>query len=297
MKNALAFFLMLFSFPTALQSSRPGGSEMIYACGDDRVLLIDASLSGGEEVKIIWEWRAAESKGLPESYRSIMLTNDDCKPVDDGSKVLVTSSGGGVVLVDRESGDSLFHALVPNAHSAEYLPGGRIVVALSTAEEGNSLELYDETRPEEVLYRDSLYSGHGVVWIEGRRRLFALGGRELRSYSLKNWDSEKPGLKLEHCWNLPDEGGHDLSPVSPDKLLLTTHNNVWEFDISREVFSVFAPLEGFKDVKSVNFDPHTGRLIYTKAEESWWTENIYLRNPEKVITVPGMRLYKVRAAE
>jgi len=296
MNREKVFLFILFTCFTASSAARGDESEMIYACGDDRVLMIDAA-SSTEEAEIVWEWRTAESGGLPESYRSVMLTNDDCKPVEGGSKILVTSSGGGVVLVNRKSGDSLFYALVPNAHSAEYLPGGRIVVALSTAQEGNSLELYDEKMPEEVLFRDSLYSGHGVVWIEERRRLFALGGRELRSYSLENWDSQKPGLKLEQSWNLPDEGGHDLSLVSPEMLLLTTHNNVWEFDVAEEVFSVFEPLEGAKDVKSVNFDPQRGRLIYTKAEESWWTENIYLRNPDKVISIPGMKLYKVRFAD
>ena len=270
------------------------GQERIVACGDDQVLIIDSEASEGKDVKTVWTWKVSDAVDLPEIYQQYMRSNDDCKPVDGNKKILITSSSGGVVLVDRETGKSLFYAHVPNAHSAEYLPNDRIAVALSTAEGGNSIEVYDESRSDEVLYRDSLHSGHGVVWIQGIETLFALGGSELRSYSLENWNSEKPELKLENSWVLPDRGGHDLVSVSDNRLILTTGDSVWNFDIKEEKFSPFSALEGIRGVKSVNYDETTGRLIYTKAEESWWTKNIYCRNPDKVITIPGMKLYKVR---
>ena len=270
------------------------GKELLAACGDDKVLIIDSYASQGADTRIVWEWKASDSAGLPEVYQGYMRSNDDCKPVDGNSKILVTSSSGGVVLIDRETKESLFHAQVPNAHSAEYLPGGRIAVALSTAEKGNCIELYDIGRPEKVLFRDSLYSGHGLVWIGETETLFALGGSELRAYSLEDWDSPNPELQLKKSWAIPGEGGHDLAAVSEKRLVLTTVDGVWNFDIETESFSAFEPLAGVENVKSVNYDEKSGRLIYTKAEESWWTENIYLRNPDKVISLPGLKLYKVR---
>ncbi len=273
------------------------GRELLVACGDDQVLIIDSEASEGEKVNTVWSWRVSEVEDLPLVFRKYMLSNDDCKPVDSNSKILVTSSSGGVVLIDRETKSSLFYAHVPMAHSAEYLPNNRIVVALSTAENGNRIELYDAGKPGEVLFADDLYSGHGVVWVRKLETLFALGGRELRAYSLENWDSEKPELKRVNTWKLPGEGGHDLAYVSDSLLVLTTEDGVWNFDIREEKFTPFSLLEGVHDIKSVNFEKDSGRLVYTMAEESWWTENIYLRNPDKVITLPGLKLYKVRVMD
>jgi hypothetical protein len=289
--------LILFSVCLTGLLHLAAGRELLVACGDDQVLIIDSAGSEGTKVNTVWSWKAPEAQELPAVYRQYMLSNDDCKPVDGNRKILITSSSGGVVLVDRETKKSLFYSHVPNAHSAEYLPNDRIAVALSTAEKGNSIEIYDVSEPDEVLCRDSLYSGHGVVWVRNLETLFALGGSELRAYSLENWDSEKPGLKRVNTWKLPGEGGHDLAYVSDNLLVLTTEDGVWNFDIETEEFSPFKPLEGMEDVKSVNFDKSSGRLVYTKAEESWWTENIYLRNPDKVITLPGLKLYKVRVME
>ena len=53
------------------------------------------------------------------------------------------------------------------------------------------------------------------------------------------------------------------------------------FDIDKEEFSPFEPLCDVENVKSVNYDSETQRLIYTKAEINWWTHHIYQENPDK----------------
>lgn len=266
----------------------------IVAGGDDQVIVIDFETSDTSNLNIVWSWNAGEATDLPEVYREYIRSVDDCKSVDDNKKILLTSSSGAAVVVDRKSKRALFYAHVPNAHSAEWLPHNRIVVALSTSEGGNSIELYDMDQSDVVLFKDSLYSGHGVVWISETEKLFALGFNELREYSLKNWDTKNPELQLEKSWQIPGTSGHDLMSVSDSRLLLTTREGVWNFDVPTEVFSPFAPLETEKDVKSVYFDEKRERLIYTKAEISWWTHHIYCRNPDKIISVPDIRLYKVR---
>jgi len=270
------------------------GIDKIIACGDDQVLIIDAKTSIKDNVNIIWKWSVSDATDLPKAYQKYMIPTDECKPVDSNRKILITSSGGGVVLVDRETKKSLFYAHVPNAHSAEYLPKNRIVVALSTDSAGNSLELYELNKPDKIIFKDSLFSGHGVIWLDKIDALFALGYNELRKYSLKNWDSEKPELELMKTWILPDNGGHDLNSISESKLLLTTTNGVWVFDIPKEEFSPFDLLNQVKNVKSVNYIESTGELVYTKGEISWWTHNIYFKNPDKTITIPDINLYKVR---
>ena len=85
--------------------------------------------------------------------------------------------------------------------------------------------------------------------------------------------------------------------MSDRRLILTTGDGVWNFDIGKEVFSPFYPLESARNVKSVNYNEDTGELIYTKGEISWWTHNIYCQKPDKVLKIPGINLYKVRTSE
>lgn len=270
--------------------------EELIACGGHKIRVIDPAGSKGSDVKTDWQWDISEATRLPEIYQKYLNPLDECKPVDRNSKLLVTASGGGVVLLDRKTKEILFHAYCPMAHSAEYLPGGRIAVALSTHPEGNSIELYDIRIPEKCLFRDTIYSGHGVVWIPERERLYVLGGYDLRSYSLKDWESEQPGLQLEQTWRIPGESGHDLSVISENALLLTEAGDAWVFHIPEERFGKFTPMS-VPDMKSVNYDPKTKRLVYTKGEnDEWWTHNIYLQNPDQVITIPDVELYKVRVS-
>ncbi|WP_114792026.1 DUF6528 family protein [Niabella yanshanensis] len=266
----------------------------LVACGGDQVVMIDSRKSTPGKAHITWTWKVGDAVDLPGEYRKIMVPLDECKPVKGGKQLLITSSGGGVALLDVASKKVLFYANAPMAHSTEMLPGGKIAVALSTHAMGNSLELYDSKKSAQRLFRDSLYSGHGVVWNGKLQRLFALGFDELRSYRLADWNSVKPLLVLERSWKLPDEGGHDLSTVNDNEMIVSTHRNVFKFDIKKQQFAVFEPLAGKHDIKSANYNKATQRLVYTQAEQSWWTFNIYSINPSQVISIPDIKLYKVR---
>lgn len=291
MKHINLFVLASLMLATIACSQKP---KEIIACGDDQVIIIDKEASEGENVKIIWSWKVSEAVDLPEAYQKLMIPTDECKPDETNSKILITSSGGGVVLVDRKTKKSLFYAHAPMAHSAEFLPGNKVVIALSTHQKGNSIEVYDLAKPEQVVFRDSLYSGHGVVWMKKTQSLYALGYDELRRYTLKNWETEKPLLQLEEKWTLPDNGGHDLSSISDTKLALSTSKNTWLFNIEDGKFGSFEPLDKINNVKSINYNESSRELVYTKGEISWWTHNIYCKNPDKVLTIPGINIYKVR---
>jgi hypothetical protein len=269
-------------------------TKEIIACGDDQVIIIDKEASAGENVKVLWSWKVSEATDLPAAYQKLMIPTDECKPVDNGEKILITSSGGGAVLVDRKTKKSLFYAHVPMAHSAEILPGNRVVFALSTNAKGNSIEVYDLKQSEKLIFIDSLYSGHGVVWMAKKQSLYALGYNELRRYTLNDWNSQNPSLKLEEKWKTPDNGGHDLSAISETKLVMSTSNNTWVFDTGTGKFGPFELLNQVKNVKSINYTESEKELIYTKGEISWWTHNIYCMNPEKTIIIPGINVYKVR---
>ncbi|MDL2282619.1 DUF6528 family protein [Parabacteroides sp. OttesenSCG-928-G06] len=279
----------------ACKNDKPRASHELILCGDNKVWIIDKDASEGEDVKVLWQWENSELKGvLPEAYQRYLGTMDECKFVDNNTKVLLTASSGGVVLLDRATKECLFYTYSPMAHSADLLPGNRIAVALSTHPQGNSLELYDIDKPETVIWKDTLYSGHGSVWMENRNRYYALGFNELREYSLQDWTTATPQLKLERTWTIPHRGGHDLMAISDNELILSDHDGVSIFNIDSESFSPFEPLATTHNIKSVNYNPETNALIYTVAEESWWTFNIYMKNPEKTIHIPDIKIYKVR---
>lgn len=282
---------------TAERSLPHNSGARLVAGGDDQLFIFESNGLQDTLPRIVWHWRASKAEDLPELYRTRYFnTIDDCKPVEGGKKLLVSSSAGGVALIDIASRKVEFYAFAGNAHSVELLPGKRIAVACSTHEAGNRIALYDLGQPEKPLFSDSLYSGHGVVWDAERELLYALGYDELRAYRLKDWNTASPALDRVYSWKIPGMSGHDLVP-GPDEahqLLLTEHESVWSFDKNTGSFRPFKPLEGKENVKAVSFHPTTGRLAFIQAEISWWSHHVYLREPERFFSFPEVALYKVR---
>jgi len=294
LNKTLSVFILAICSSVGIVWGQSKNTKYLIACGDDKAIIINAEKSNEDYVDIVWRWSAGETLDLPKEYINLFTKMDECKPVENGKKLLLSASSSGVILLEKTTKKALFYAKAPNAHSAEYLPGNRIIVALSTAKNGNSIWLYDANKPNEVLFKDSLYSAHGVIWMPEHKRLYALGYNVLKAYSLKNWKTSTPSLQLENIWNLPDNGGHDISRISKDKLLITTSRKVTEFDIANSSFRPFEPLQNISNVKSANFVAKTEELIYTKGEIKWWTHHIYLKNPDKVFSIKDINLYKVR---
>lgn len=269
----------------------------LAVCGGKEVRIIDMHSSHGDNVAQVWSWSVEDkTQGLPDEYAEYLTPLDECKFVDGNKKLLLTSSSSAVVLLDIKSKVCEFYARTPMAHSADLLPNNRIAVALSTNIKGNSLEIYDISQPEKVIWRDSLYSGHGVVWHAERESLYALGYDVLREYKLKDWQSDTPSLELAASWPLPIKSGHDLVKIDAKQMLVSGHEGVRWFNVESGEFSPFEPLKDTRNVKSVNYNPTLRRLIYTKGEVSWWTHNIYQQNPDKTITIDSLNIYKVRPA-
>lgn len=291
---ALLFVASFYGCGSMQQLVKQSSIHEIILVGEDQVMIMDYEKSTPTNKHINWQLKSSEIQGLPDSLHKYFTTLDDAKSVDNDSKLLISASSGGVVLVDRETKECLFYSKATNAHSVEYLPNDRIVVALSTGSGGNSVQLYDANQSDVPLFTDSLYSGHGVTWNEERGLLYALGFDKMRAYSLKNWDAQHPELTLEHEWELPEIGGHDLFAPTANNLLISTNKAVWEFDLSKEQFTPFQAIATEENVKSVYFDEETTEIVYTKGEVSWWTHQVHLLNPEKRFNVPEIKLYKIR---
>ncbi len=276
----------------ALVGAAPASGQSLVVCGWDEVFVLDISATP----KKTWSWKAADRPELPAAYRTRFRTTDDCKPVS-GNRLLVTASSDGAALVDRATGRAAWWGACGNTHSADLLPGDRVVLACSTRENtGNRLVLFDARVPERELFSTELYSGHGAVWDGQRNRLWALGEKELRAYALRDWEGASPSLHLEARVPLPDAGGHELSPVpGTSQLIVSTTNGVWRFDRDARTFAPDPDLRGVGHVKSAVIHPESGRLAYTQADSpEWWTSRIRFRHPDGEVHLAGERLYKIR---
>jgi len=275
---------------------QPGAaSSELIVCGRDELVILDV---GGTTPKKLWSWRAKDRPELPVYMRDKFRAIDECKPVAAGTQFLITASSDGVAVVQRGSGEVKFYALAVNAHSAELLPGGRIAVAASHRPdaEGDRLIIFDRTKPDKPLFHTELTWGHGVVWDERRQVLWALSDTELRAYRLREWNSASPSLSKTAEYRLPDTGGHDLSAVPDSSMLaLTTGRHCWLFDRERQTFFPHPVLAEQVGVKCINTNPATRQTVWVKAEGgNWWTDKLQFLDPERVIRLPGERLYKAR---
>jgi hypothetical protein len=285
---------------TALSAARDAAGRQaqeteLILCGQDEVFILALGEGATPTHRKVWSWRAAESPGIPADLVAAFRTTDDCKPVDGGRRILISSSGGAVALVDRETRRASFHARVTNAHSIEMLPANRIAAAasVSTAPTGNRLVIFDAATSKE-LASDELRSAHGAVWDQDRNVLWALGGDVLRAYDVGKAGATR--LQRTFELKLPDEGGHDLSPIpGTSRLFVSTGDRCWYFDRETRQITPHDTIGDLAHVKSYTVHPRTGRVIYIQAEgENWWAEHLHFQQPPGTLRLAGERLYKAR---
>jgi len=84
---------------TAAAQNNP---DELIVCGSDEVFVLDMSIIEDGLPKKVWSWTAAGRTEIPATIRSQFNTIDECKPVNQGHRILITSSGGGVALADKQ---------------------------------------------------------------------------------------------------------------------------------------------------------------------------------------------------
>lgn len=269
------------------------GAELVL-CGAEEVFIVSVNLDA--EPRKVWSWRAADCPDIPESLRRAFRSTDDCKPIEGGRGILISSSSGAVALVERETRRALFFAEVPNAHSIELLPGGRLAAAASVSDSpgGNRVVVFDLATRRETA-SDRLSSAHGLVWDEQRELLWALGNDELRAYRVMG-QGGLTNLRVESQTKLPEGNGHDLvTQPGSSRLFLSTGKHCWWFDRDTRQLTPHDALAETAKVKSYSVHPVTGRVAYVQAEgTNWWAERVHFLKPPGVLHLPGQRLYKAR---
>lgn len=274
-----------------LAAGHAWGADGLVVCGGEEVFRIDPAKTAEKR----WSWRARDSAEIPEELKGAFATTDDCKPVDGGKRLLVSSSAGGCALLELPSGKAVWWARVANAHTIEALPGGRIAVAASVGAKGNKVVFFDAGKIGEPIAEFPLPSAHGLVWDGKRDVLWAMGYEELVSCELGPKDG-KLAPRITGRFPLPDKDGHDLRavPESPE-LVLSTDKGVWRFDRETKTFRADPDLKDRAMVKCTDTQPDTGRRAFTQADGgNWWTDTVRFLNPEGEMKMDGERIYKVR---
>jgi hypothetical protein len=288
---------------TAAAPLLPGATTetRMLLCGDDTVY--DVRVAGSPE-KPVWQdvrtWVGNQATEIPSADRTKWFrTTDDCKPIDDGRSVLVTSSSGGVAIYDRASRKTKFYGFAANAHSACLLPGGYVVVAASVNANGNALVLFHRDQSAKELFRTPLESAHGVVWDEDRKILYAIGMHHVEEYAFEPASLNRP-LRLLKQNRMPSSGGHELSPgPAPNLLFASGADEVFLFNKDTRAFARHPVLGAMHHVKCISRNPQTGQIAYVKADEGegvWWSFQVRFLYPGAEAKTPGKRLYKVRWA-
>ena len=297
LKSILVAILIAVVNPTgAARQPDPGPLELVV-CGWDEVFILSFGTGIGTAPRKTWTWRAKGRADVPDDFETLFRTTDECKPFDGGSRILITSSGGGVALVDRATDRVVFYGRAANAHSADLLPRGRVAVAAShdQAGKGDRLILFDLARSNEALWSGELPWGHGVVWDERRNVLWALADEDIRVYERRDWESSAPVLHRVALIPLPEGGGHDLAAVPGTSLMsVSTAKRCWLFDRDARTFRPHPELADKAKVKSISYHPVRATLAYVQAENSWWAERIHFLNPASTLQVAGEHFYKVR---
>lgn len=274
-------------------------SAGLWICGDSRIRLISGDPA---EEQVLWSWDASMAADMPAERRDWLHAIDEVKPVmleQEPCLLLTASWRGGVALLRRRDRTLLFLAPLPNAHSAELLPGGWLACAGS---EGSDCLLLHHvsagTMADTPRLRLPLPHGHGAVFQPARSRLWVCGAQVVRAY---RWGSAGLActcdLELEIA--LPDGGAHDLMVDGPGTgLVVTTDERIWHIDPASGQVTPFVPLHQVDHVKSLSYATD-GTLAYTKAPGG----GIYTADAVTLVArdgsirrrlVPGGYLYKAR---
>ena len=300
MRLLIIVVIVIFQILSSCNSSTQTSAYLqeLIVCGWDEVYILDMNKQEIGEPQKIWTWRGTDRSDLPESFRSLFNSTDECKPFDQGNKILTTSSGGGVAYVDRKQDQILFYGRAANAHSADLLPNDRIAVAASHDPNGHGdrLIIFDIKQSNKELWTEELPWGHGVVWDQKRSLLWTLSGHDIRVFKLKDWQTNVPKLEKVNTIILPERGGHDLYPI-PDTpyLIITTATKCWQFDRDKNEIKPHPQIPDAARIKSISQHPLTGQIVYVQAEgDNWWAENLHFINPEHTYFRKGEHFYKAR---
>ena len=277
-------------------------------CGNNTACVIEVGSEPPADYRdaVVWRWDSrsvAPVLGISESQCRV----GEGKPVDNNRKLLLSGATGWCVLYDRQTDGILWwSASCPQVHSSDLLPNDRVVLACSSGADANcnKVQVYDLGQNNKVLCQYDLESAHGVVWNESTQRLYAIGGKSLKIYKLKNWESDTPELEEERTVETPKNSVHDLTAVNSHSLCIAG-KSAYVYNTASGTFSELTHFSACTALKSVNYNEDTGEAWYTDAtvpegDQDWTTQtlrhtsNVKSGEADLLIRIPDLSVYKVR---
>jgi len=249
----------------SFNDNEDGTDPSLIFCGDQYIYIIDAqkAYSSRYQNAVIESWNAAsiaDTIGLSENLCKYLT---DCKPVNDGKDLLVTSYNGWSILLNLETMDVPFYTINSfGAHSADLLPNDRVAVAC--ANPGNQIQVYDLDTPNKIISSVQISGAQGVAWDADLNLLFAINQESLNSYRLVDWSSNHPSLELVASVPTPKKGMKDLTVVSSNTLCVAGAGS-YIYNISDNTFTEMTQFSSSKVLNSMNYNGKTGEVWYTDA--------------------------------
>jgi hypothetical protein len=241
----------------------------------------------------LWRWCAADDPAMPAHHCAAFAVLDECRPASllGREVVVVSASSGGVAVIDRATGTTVFSALLHNAHSAAVLPDGTLIGAAS---EGGDRLVRWRLDAVEALASVPLPHAHAVVPDARRGLLWSGGARQVVAFDLALEQAE-PRVVI----SMPDDDVHDLVWDAPQiSLLCSTRTGVWSIDPDTRSVAPWTPLARVRLVKGLAPPIDGGPLCFHKGEGgTWWSETVYALGGGPCLAMvrfPGRHLYKVR---
>ena len=257
------------------------------------VLVMDVDGDWSKPESILWKWNPEGDPNIPADRLKRFNHIDETKVVNGGKQILVTSSTGGMALVDVATKQSVFTGYPGGStHSADLLPDGTIITASSV---GNFLMVFTRKDGEKTAHKTfklTFADAHGVVWDKLLGLVWAVGADVLVAFRY-NFDVENPQLVPVQSFDLgKGYSGHDLVLLKKENKLLLTGRDVKEFDTMLGTLRLFS---NRCPVKSISIHPETGEQLVQIPNEEWWNDTVMLLNGDRKWTLPNKaRIYKVR---
>ena len=258
------------------------------------VLVMDVDGDWSKPESILWKWNPEGDPNIPADRLKRFNHIDATKVVNGGKQILVTSSTGGMALVDVATKQSVFTGYPGGStHSADLLPDGTIITASST---GNFLMVFTRKDGEKTAHKTfklTFADAHGVVWDKLLGLVWAVG-KEAVICCRYNFDYENPQLAIVESFPLKPNPywGHDLILLEKEHKLLMTGRNMLEFDTMTGQYKLFLKR---KSVKSISIHQETGEQLVQIPKENYWNDTVTLLNGDRKWTLPGnAKIYKAR---
>ena len=311
MKLSGILFACVFSAIAAqtLAAKRPivVGAEQAQT----RIVMLDPDVVSPEPAKIVWEWKPSKDANIKAAGLAGKFDNvDECKPSDDGKRILVCASSCGFAVVDVATTNAVAAGCVnlpgqfANLHSVCELPDGNLVVAGS---QGGGLMVVDiKSKPflrsSHVTTND--YRGaHGALWDAKRNCLWATGEKPLTRFF---YDPKTKTLKRDKSWDVekPFSGlcGHDLvwGDEEHNRIASTLGNGIAALDLESadktDMMEISETLPG--NVKGLSYAGGERLAVYLDNTafkgKPWTTINIHVdgNGASRVYTLSGSAFYK-----